>query len=53
MLFRPVVGNSFTQQFSIPSEHDYLRLKFNAALFSSNSYSQTLTLLLNIVPTSN
>lgn len=53
MLFKSVLGNSLTQQFNIPSDHNYIRLKFNSALFSSNSYTQTLSLLINIVPTSN
>lgn len=53
MLFRTVIGNSFTQQFSIPSDHSYLRIKFNSMLLSSNTYTQVLSLLINIVPTSN
>lgn len=53
MIFRSVIGNSLTQQFTIPSEHSYLRVKFNAILMTGSPQNQPLTLLINIVPSSN
>ena len=50
MLFQPILGNSFTLQFSIPTSYNYLRIKFNAILLSANIYSTSLSLLINVVP---
>ena len=49
MMYLPIIGNSHTQQFQIPSSYSYLRLKFNAILFSGANLPQPPTLLVSVV----
>lgn len=50
MLFQPILGNSFTQQFTIPTQYSYLRIKFNAILLTATPYTNPLSILVNVVP---
>lgn len=51
MLFKTIIGSSHTQQFTIPAAYSYLHIKFNAILLSANFYSNNLSILVNVVPT--
>ena len=53
MLFQPQIGNSYTQQFTIPTDYSYLHIKFNAILLTSSPVTQSLSILTNLVPANN
>jgi hypothetical protein len=53
MLFQTEIGKSYTQQFNIPVTYSYLHVKFNAILLTPTPATQTLSLLVNLVPSSN
>lgn len=53
MLFQPQIGNSYTQQFTIPADYSYLHIKFNAIILATSATSQPISILINLVPANN
>lgn len=49
MTFMPTIGNTFTQAFSIPYNHLYLQVKFNAIVSAQGTSPISPALLINIL----
>jgi hypothetical protein len=47
-MFEPTIGSTFTRSFSLPSQHIYLQLKFNAIVAAVGSTPSSPTLLLTV-----